>query len=106
MKKTTHFTIAAAILSLTLATHAPDTLTQNLQQGLFEEEANHNLDAAIKSYQSVISAADEQRKVVATALFRLGECNRKLGKTNEAAAFYQRILRDFADQEQLVTLTR
>src|SRR3954468_13945173 len=106
MKKAIHFGMATAMLFVTLVTHAADSLTQNLQQGLYEEEANHNLDAAIKAYQAVVSQSDEQRKVGATALFRLGECYRKLGKTNEATAFYQRILRDFADQEQLVGLSR
>ena len=52
---------------------AADALTERLQRGLFEEEANRNLDAAIKEYQSVVAQSDEQRKVIATALFRLGE---------------------------------
>ena len=83
---------------------AADPLTERLQRGLFEEEANRNLDAAIKEYQAVVTQSDEQRKVTATALFRLGDCYRKLGKTNEAAAFYQRITRDFSEQEQLARL--
>src|SRR5437588_8505179 len=94
------------ILALAVAARAADGLTQTLQHGLYEEEANQNLDAAIKSYQAVIDQSQEQRKVVATALFRLGECYRKLGKTNEASAQYQRIIRDFSEQEQLVKLSR
>src|SRR4051812_38091728 len=105
MKRNT-LIVMAVFMAITSRLCAADALTQSLQQGLFEEEANHNYDAAIKSYQSVISQADEHRKVVATALFRLGECFRKLGKTNEATAQYQRIIRDFTDQEQLVKLSR
>jgi ankyrin repeat protein len=93
-----------AVLMFVVNAFAADALTEKLQRGLFEEEANHNLDAAIKEYQSVVTQADEQRKVIATALFRLGECYRKLGKTNEANAQYQCILRDFSEQEQLVRL--
>jgi ankyrin repeat protein len=85
---------------------AADTLSEKLQRGLFEEEANHNLDAAIKAYQSVVAQSDEQRKLIATAVFRLGECYRKLGKTNEANAQYQRVMRDYSDQEPLAKLTR
>jgi ankyrin repeat protein len=94
------------VLALVFAFHAgaADVLTERLQRGLFEEEANHNLDAAIKEYQTVVAQSDEQRKVIATALFRLGECYRKLGKTNEAQAQYQRLLRDFSEQEQLVRI--
>jgi len=84
---------------------AAETLSETLQKGLFEEEANHNLDAAIKAYQSVLSQTDEQRKLAATAVFRLGECYRKLGRTNDATAQYERILREFSDQTTLADLS-
>ena len=96
------FNMIAVAAMFALNAIAADVLTERLQRGLFEEEANHDLDAAIKEYQSIISLSDEQRKVMATAIFRLGECYRKLGRTNEANAQYQRVLRDFSEQEQLV----
>src|SRR5688572_5691257 len=98
--KTFNMFVMAAMFALNAI--AADVFTEKLQRGLFEEEANHNLDAAIKEYQSIVSLSDEQRKVMATAIFRLGECYRKLGRTNEAHAQYQRVLRDFSEQEQLV----
>jgi ankyrin repeat protein len=85
---------------------ATNEVSALLQQGLFEEEANQNLDAAIQAYQAVIAQTDKNRQFAATAIFRLGECYRKQGKTNEAAAQYQRILRDFADQTQLAKLSQ
>ena len=88
MKMRIYVGAVMGMLAVALTTRAADTLTQSLQHGLFEEEANQNLDAAIKDYQSVISQGEEQRKVIATALFRLGECYRKLGKTNDANAQY------------------
>jgi ankyrin repeat protein len=102
--KTFNVFLLAVMFALNVS--AADVFTEKLQRGLFEEEANHNLDAAIKEYQSITAQSDEQRKIVATALFRLGECYRKLGKTNEANAQYRRILRDFSEQEQLVKLSR
>ena len=98
--------IPALLLFPVVILLAADTLNDTLQKGLLEEEANHNLEAAIQAYQSVTAQSDEQRKVAATAIFRLGECYRKLGKTPEAATYYERILRDFADQEPLVKLSR
>ena len=97
-------TILVLTLAFAVQLSAADPLTERLQRGLFEEEANRNLDAAIREYQSVVTSADEQRKVIATALFRLGECYRKLGRTNDATAFYQRIVRDYSEQEQLAKL--
>ena len=85
---------------------ATNDVSALLQQGLFEEEANQNLDAAIQAYQAVVAQTDKNRQFAATAIFRLGECYRKEGKTNEAVAQYQRILREFADQAQLATLSR
>ena len=83
---------------------AAEDSSARLQRGLFEEEANQNLDAAITAYQSVLTAHDEQRKLAATALFRLGECYRKLRRTNDAIAQYRRLLSEFADQSTLAPL--
>ena len=95
-----------AILTLAFNAFAAENIDTQLQKGLFEEEANHNLPAAIKAYEAVIAQTDEQRKLAATAVFRLGECYRKLGKTNEANAQYQRVVRDFVEQTHLVKLSR
>lgn len=101
----TKLPLLLAIL-LPLALHAATDLSTALQKGLFEEEANQNLPAAIQAYQSLLAASDDQRKLAATALFRLGECYRKLGQTNDAIAQYQRLIRDFTDQTTLATLSR
>lgn len=91
--------------AVSLAPAAEDVLNETLRRGLFEEEANHDLNAAIKAYQSLIRQNDEQRKVVATAVFRLGECYRKLGKTSDAIAQYERVRREYSDQANLVRLS-
>lgn len=99
--------IAALLLAAgLLAGAATNDLSGLLQKGLFEEEANRNLDAAITAYQSLVKAFDQDRRLAATAVFRLGECYRKLGQTNEAIASYERILRDFADETTLANLSR
>src|SRR6266498_3391058 len=92
-------------LLVALTVNAADDFVGAVQKGLFEEEANHNLEAAIQAYQTVLATHDEQRKLAATALFRLGECYRKLGRTNDAVAQYQRLLRDFSDQGALARLS-
>ncbi len=96
------------VLSLAaIRSHAQtNNLTSLLQQGLLEEQANRNLDAAISNYQSLASQFDKDRPLAATAIFHLGECYRMQGRTNEAALEYQRILHDFADQPALATLSR
>ncbi len=95
-----------ALLSLPWRALAAESTTSLLQKGLFEEEANQNLEAAIQNYQLVISQADEERKLAATAVFRLGECFRKKGLTNEAVAQYQRVMRDYSDQATLAKMSQ
>lgn len=94
------------LLAATLAGAQTNNLTTLLQQGLFEEQANRNLDAAIADYQSLAAQFDKDRQLAATAVFRLGECYRMQGKTNEAALEYQRIVNEFSDQTSLATLSR
>jgi ankyrin repeat protein len=94
--KTMMFLIISAVLT------AAQTLPERLQKGLFEEEAKHNLPAAIEEYKAVIAEADEQRRLAATAVFRLAESYRKLGREAEAKQMYERLVRDFSDQKHLV----
>jgi ankyrin repeat protein len=89
-----------------LSLQAADSAKETLQKGLFEEEANRNLEAAAQAYRSVISGYDQNRQLAATAVFRLAECYRKLGKTNEARVQYQRIVQEFPDQTALADLSR
>ena len=97
---------AAAWLIPPAAWSATNDFQALLQKGLFEEEANHNYTAAIQAYQGIASQSDEQRKIMATAIFRLGECYRKLAKTNEASGYYQRVAREFPEQKELAALSQ
>lgn len=77
-----------------------------LATGAFEEEGNLDIGAAMTSYQSVISRFDGERPEAANAIFRLGECYRKLGRIEEAKVQYARILREFPDQVELTKLSQ
>lgn len=82
-----------------------DSLTDRFRRGLLEEEANRDLGTAIRHYESVISELDAHREMLATAVFRLGECYRKQGLTNQAVQQFERVVRDFSDLRTLVTLS-
>src|SRR5689334_12769818 len=103
------FFLLAAILCcavLPVSAAGAEDLGATLQRALLEEEGNQNLPAAIEAYQALLTAHDNDRKLAATAVFRLGECYRKLGRTNDAVGQYQRILAGFSDMTQLATLSR
>ncbi len=83
---------------------AADPLTEAFQRGLLAEESQRDLKAAAAAYGEVLQQADAQRELVATALFRLAETQRRLGRTNEALAGYRRLVREFSDQTNLTGL--
>jgi hypothetical protein len=99
-------TATLAFLALFLPLPAQDKLSDALSKAIVEEDVNHNLDAAIKAYQSIVERFAADRQAAATALFRLAECYRKQGKTPEADAAYNRLIADFSDQTPLVELSR
>jgi len=102
----TKFCVWIFLLGATFAQAQTNGLTPLLQQGLFDEEANQDLNAAIAKYKSLATQFDKDRQVAATAVYRLGECYRKLGQTNEATVQYERIVREFPDQKTLATLSQ
>ena len=73
-----------------------------LQDGLFAEQVNRDLQTAMKHYQELLLPYDARREWVATAVFRLGECYRKLGQTNEMVVQFERVVKEFSDQTNLV----
>jgi ankyrin repeat protein len=102
----TKFLILIVLVVVTVARAQTSNLTALLQQGLLEEQANGNLNAAIANYKTLAEEFDKNRQLAATAVFRLGECYRAQGKTNEAVAQYQRVIHEFSDMETLATMSR
>ncbi len=99
MKTAFVFTI---LLMTATATMAQDRMAESLRKGVVEEEARHNLDAAIQNYKTALSQFDDARQTAATALFRIAECDRRLGRSSDAIAAYKRVVQEFADQHKLV----
>ncbi|MES2568819.1 MAG: tetratricopeptide repeat protein, partial [Verrucomicrobiota bacterium] len=93
-------------LVLTLTVHGAESPRILLQQGLFEEEANRDLDKASLAYSMLVSEYDALRNLAATALFRLAEIRSKQGNKPEAIALHQRLVTEFPSQERLVALSR
>ncbi|MBX3747177.1 MAG: ankyrin repeat domain-containing protein [Verrucomicrobiae bacterium] len=101
--------LLVAIVSLSLcaspAVRAAESIDRLFQSALLAEEGRRDLVSAIRDYEAVVAQVDAQRALAATAVFRLGECYRKLGRTNDAVAQYQRLLRDFPGESDLGRLS-
>ena len=64
-----------------------------------------DLKGAIFDFQKILNTAGVSRSVAARALLHLGECHEKLG-TTEARQSYERVLKDYADQGEVVRQAR
>ena len=95
--------LGLSLATLTAADPAPEDL---LRQGLFEEEANRDLDKAADAYRAVIAVHDRQRALAATATFRLGEIARKKNDSEAAAAAFRTVVERFPEQTEIARLSR
>jgi Tol biopolymer transport system component len=108
MKPATLF-LLAGLLGAALAAGFPanqakdDRAEVALQAALKKEAVDGDLKGAIELYQKI--AQSTNRAVAAKALLRMGQCHEKLGNA-EARTAYQRVVRDFADQAEIVAQAR
>lgn len=95
-----------ALILLTGAAQAAETLSVLLQKGIFAEETEGNLDAAIKIYEGIVKEGEANRSLVAQAQYRLGVCELKRGKKDEAEVAFRKILGQFTDQTEIIAKAR
>ncbi len=102
MKKLRQFMSAAVIIGSVLTTAtAAESFSVLLQKGIFAEETERNLDAAIKIYQQITAEAATNRPVVAQAQYRLGVCYQKKGSKEQAISTLNELLRQFPAEAAL-----
>lgn len=106
MKTTAIVTALVWVVSANLVMAAAADANKLIARGLFEEEANQQLEVAISNYREALAHVGTNRTLLATAIFRLGECYRKSGKLNEAKFQYRWIVRDFPEQTELVRISQ
>ncbi|HSH75255.1 MAG TPA: tetratricopeptide repeat protein, partial [Longimicrobiales bacterium] len=106
--KTPRLRLAGLIL-LALSLAAPPAGAQSgeqlFQRALVLERSNGEVREAIQIYERITRDFASDRALAARALLRLGMAHEILGNA-EARAAYQRLVADFADQEESVSLAR
>ncbi len=97
---TISFVTAAMLLVCGVASAA--STSELLQQGLYAEEVEGNIDSAIKNYQKVIDDGSAPRNHVAQALYRQGMCYMKTRDEQAAKAVIEKLVNEYADQAEVV----
>lgn len=108
MKKATCHIAAIAFVGLMAMLNAPaaESLSVLLQKGIFAEETEGNLDAAIKIYEEIVKEGEANRSLVAQAQYRLGVCLAKKGKMDQAEAAFRKIAERFPGENELLAMAQ
>src|SRR5471032_1901276 len=88
--------VAALIAAfLPLAAPAAESPSVLLQKGIYAEETEGNVDAAIKIYEQIAAEAATSRAVVAQAQYRLAVCYQKKGNKEQAIRLLEELVQQF-----------
>jgi hypothetical protein len=98
--------VAFAAPTAPAATSSPTpaaSVSEMLEQGIYNEETKGDIDAAIAIYLQLIAQAIANQSVAAQAEFRLGQCYLKKGRKDDATAAFRKLVSDFPNETQLVS---
>jgi len=85
--------------SKTTSSKSPGTL---LQEGLYAEQTEGDLDKAIEIYQQVIEELKPSQRIAAKATYQLGMCYLKKGDEAKAAGYFGDVVANYPKQSVLV----
>lgn len=98
--------VSAAALISTASISWADTSSELLEQAIYAEEVEGNLDQAELLYKKVIAEADSSREPAALAMYRLAVVYEARGDQAASREMLSRILADMSDQESIVSQAR
>jgi hypothetical protein len=82
------------------------SISETLQQGLYAEEVEGNINAAIQTYAQVIASRNAPPNLVAQALYRQGMCYLKIKDEPSARAALEKLVAEFPEQTEIVDKAR
>jgi TolA-binding protein len=77
-----------------------------LQEGLFAEQVDGDIDAAIKIYEQLIAESSAQRSHIAQGMYRLGMCYLKKQDEQRAKEIFGKLVANYSDQTRVVNKVR
>lgn len=99
LKEITVIFLLAVVLAVSAASAKEASVL--LQEGLYAEQVEGDLDAAIKIYRQVIAGSEDIKQAAAQATYRIAMCYLKKGRKPEAAKEFRNLLSKFPGQESL-----
>ncbi len=77
-----------------------------LERAIYSEETKGDIDEALKLYQQVVAEGKQGQAMAGQAQYRLGVCYYKKKDYERAMAAFEKIVKDFPDQKELVALAQ
>jgi hypothetical protein len=74
-----------------------------LQEGLYAEEVDGDLDAAIRIYAQIIKDGSGQKSHIAQAMYRQGMCYMKKQQEQQAKLVFEELLANYSDQTNIIS---
>src|SRR5436190_1438194 len=110
MKTTIRHSVRAVLLGSILSClpyqASGASASELLEKGIYQEETKGDLDVAITIYQQLLGEAKNAQALAAQAQFRLGQCYAKKNRPVDAIAAFERVVRDYPDQKEIVAKAR
>jgi hypothetical protein len=78
----------------------------DLERAIHREIVLGDLKGAMEQYRDILAEPAKSREVAARALFRIGECQEKLGQRREAYESFARLTAEFRDQPEIAAQAR
>lgn len=69
-----------------------------LQEGLYTEQTEGEIEKAMEIYQQIIREAGKTERIAARATYRIGVCYQKLSQNEKAAEYFRKVLSDYPSQ--------
>ncbi len=102
--------ILLLLSTATLLAAAPaawaDSPSELMEQGIYSEETKGDLNNAVQLYQKVIAQAKADQALAAQAQYHLGLCYYKQKNYSDANAAFEKLVKDYPDQKDMVALAR
>ena len=99
----------AALLAVGLAinpTALAESASELLEKGIYTEETKGDIDGAIRLYEQALAESKTSQISGAQAQFRLALCYLKRNNAAEASAAFDKLLKDYPDQKELIAKAR
>jgi tetratricopeptide (TPR) repeat protein len=98
--------IATTLIYAQTSPTAPESPSELLEKGIYNQDTKGDLDSAITIYQQVVAQSASNQSLAAQAQFRLGQCYLKKNRPADATAAFEKLIHDFPNEKALIVQAR